>query len=244
MTVIGIDTSCRVGGIAVVRAGRLLGGELFGLEAGHSERLLPALERLLEELELQPDQIDGIAVSFGPGSFTGLRIGLAAAKGLAYAWQLPLVGVSTLKASAWTFKGVDAMICASLDARRESVYRAWYDGRTLEAAGSGPVPPEERVGVDVVAQEAEEARTAGRQVILVGDGAPAVMSAIEARRGRGEAAAAVAMAPFGAEVQRPANVACIGAEELKLGRRDDPFSIVPNYLRRSEAERRWLQRQS
>lgn len=242
MIVIGIDTACRVGGVAVVQAGRLLGGELFGLEAGHSERLLPALERLLDALQLQPDQIDGIAVCLGPGSFTGLRIGLAAAKGLAYAWELPLVGVSTLKASAWTFKGVDAMICASLDARRESVYRAWYDGRTL--AGSGPAPPEERVGVDAVAQEAAEAWAAGRQVILVGDGAPAVMSAIEARRGRGEAAAAVAMAPFGAEVQRPANVACIGAEELKLGRRDDPFSIVPNYLRRSEAERRWLQRQS
>ena len=271
MTVIGIDTAARVGGVAIVRDGRLLGGELFGVDAGHSEHLVPALARVMEAVGLEPGGVAGIAVSRGPGSFTGLRIGMAAAKALAYAWKVPLVGVSTLLATAWTYGGVDAAVCASLDARREGVYRAWYDGLVLygppggdgpgaghgpsaedrpgagDGAGEGDGSGEERVGIDEVAAEIERQLASGRRIVLVGDGSAAVRGAAARRLGRPEAelaALGVATAPLEGEAQRPANTALIGERELAMGRRDDAFALVPNYLRRSEAERRWLQRQS
>src|SRR5690606_18312506 len=139
MAVIGIDTAGRLGGVGVVSAGRLLGATVLGVEEGHSQNLLPALESLMERLDLTPAAVDGIAVAIGPGSFTGLRIGVAVAKALGYAWGVPVKGVSTLLATAWPLAGVPGVICASLDARKEHVFSATYAGERLGELARGAV---------------------------------------------------------------------------------------------------------
>lgn len=237
---IGIDTASRIGGVALVSEGRLLGAQVIGVEAAHSERILPALEALMEAGAVVPEQVEGIAVTVGPGSFTGLRIGLAVAKALAYAWQLPVRGVSTLTATAWSLRGVDGLICAALDARRESVYCAFFDGEVLAARGDpalARIGEEERMPVAEVVRRAREARGVGRNVYLVGDGAEAIALGAPGER-------LFRRPPMDGEAQRPANVAHLGAIELTQGKRDDLFDLVPNYLRLSEAERKWRQRQS
>jgi len=260
---LGIDTATRVGGVALVCDGRFLGSQVLGAEESHSEHVVPAIQRLMQFLAIDSGTLSGIAVSHGPGSFTGLRNGLAVAKSLSYAWNVPLLGVSTLLATAWTYRGVDAVICAALDARRESVYRGLYDGRLLTEArdegDGGDVPQprevegalsaEARVEVLRVVDELAVHVAKGRRVMLVGDGAPAIAAAWRGRvaRGPGDGATlpgdAVWVAPVQGEPERPVNVAHLGELAMRSGSQDDAFALVPHYLRRSEAERRWKQRQ-
>ena len=240
MAVIGIDTASRVGGVALVEEGRLLGAHVLGIEASHSEQVLPALEALMEEGSVPPERVRGIAVTVGPGSFTGLRIGIAVAKALAYAWGVPVRGVSTLAATAWALRGVDGVVCAALDARRESVYCAFFDGPALaerEDVELARLGEERRAPVVEVVERAKAARREGRIVYLVGDGAEVIAL------GAGDSAIFRRM-PMDGEAPRPACVAHLGEIELARGKSDSLFDLVPNYLRLSEAERKWRQRQS
>lgn len=266
MTVIGIDTASRLGGVGIVSGGRLLGAEVLGVEEGHSQNVLPALQGLMKTLGLGPVDVSGIAVAVGPGSYTGLRIGVAVAKGLAYAWGVPVRGVSTLLATAWPLAGVRGVVCASLDARKEHVFCALYAGRRLGepalpgVGGKGEAGPriEEGVPVGSVAHEAvvapeerrsvaealhavEEALSKGDDVYLVGDGAPLLHTRWLETRGESHGPARVVTVPLQGDGLRAAYVAHIGELELGLGVADDLFELSPNYLRRSEAERRWSQ---
>lgn len=268
MTVIGIDTASRLGGVAVVSDGRLLGAHTLGVEEGHSENLLPCLQGLMHSLGLAADDVQGIAVAIGPGSYTGLRIGVAVAKGLGYAWNVPVRGVSTLLALAWALKGADGVICASLDARKGHVFSAMYSGRSLADATGGfseaLLDSEDRRGVEQVAEAIHDRLAQGDDVYLVGDGAPAVREAVERSSGtpapavsavspengpdgqRGERrkpsdGPRVIVVPLWGEAMRAASVAHIGEIEFSRGEKDDLFALSPNYLRRSEAERRWRQ---
>lgn len=243
MAVIGIDTASRVGGVALVEKGRLLGAQVLGIEAIHSERILPALEGLMEAGDISPERVEGIAVTAGPGSFTGLRIGLAVAKALGYAWRVPVRGVSTLAATAWSLRGVDGVLCAALDARRESVYCAFYDGRALadrEDPAFARIGEERRAGIAEIVERARAMRREGRSVYLVGDGAAAIVQSASSSGSE----ALFGCLPMDGEAQRPASVAHLGEIELSQGKSDDLFDLVPNYLRLSEAERKWRQRQS
>ncbi len=247
MRVIGIDTASRVGGVALVEDDRFLGAEVFGVEASHSEHLLPALESLMQRLELTSGSVQGIAVSQGPGSFTGLRIGMAVAKALAYAWGVPLVGVSTLHSTAWAYRGVDAVICATLDARRESVYLGLYDGLRLRSDPLAPealLADEARIEIRDVSERLAHFIDQGRSVILVGDGSCGIYEALLKERGLHGVEERLVWAPLDAEPVRPTHIAHLGATSIRHGLRDDPYSLIPNYLRRSEAERRWRRRQS
>ena len=122
MLVLGIETSSRHGGVAIIGEDRVLCEAVLSVEVTHSERLLPAVDRALDEARITLEGLGGIAVSIGPGSFTGLRIGLSTAKGLAYATGLPLVGVPTLEAMAWTLPAARWQVCPVLDARKQEVY--------------------------------------------------------------------------------------------------------------------------
>src|SRR5512138_896658 len=126
MLVLGIETSTRQGGAALVGDEGLVSEYTLNVEVTHSERLLPAIDRMLHDAGATLATLGGLAVSIGPGSFTGLRIGLSTAKGLAYATGLPVVGVPSLEALAWAVPAARWPVCAVLDARKQEVYAALF----------------------------------------------------------------------------------------------------------------------
>lgn len=126
MKILAFDTATAVASAAVVEDKKLLGVQTLNLNKPHSQKIMPVIEQLLAELELTPADIDLFCVAKGPGSFTGLRIGIAAAKGFSFATGKPLVGVGTLEAlaSCWTVSG--QYVCPVIDARRNQVYNGLY----------------------------------------------------------------------------------------------------------------------
>ncbi len=222
MVVLGIETSSLHGGVALVGAEGLIAEYVLNIEVTYSERLLPAIERVLADAGLTVGDLGGLAVAIGPGSFTGLRIGLSTAKGLAVASGQPLVGVPTLRALAWALPFSPHPICPILDARKGEVYCAlfrWAGGELAQAMEDAALPP-----------EALAARIA-EPTLFVGDGVAAVGPFLA--RALGPRALFVSPPLSGA---RPVAVASLGRERLLRGERDDPAALVPRYLRPSEAE--------
>ena len=126
MIILGIETATQICGVAVTDDANLLGEYRLNLKNVHAERLVGAIKKLLDDLELVPHDLHGIAVSIGPGSFTGLRIGLSVAKGMAYALDLPLISIPTLEALAWQCPCDNGLVYAILRARSNYVYTAKY----------------------------------------------------------------------------------------------------------------------
>ncbi len=126
MRILGIESSSLVASVAIVTDGVLTGEYTMNYKKTHSQTLLPMLDELTRMLELDLETVDGIAVSGGPGSFTGLRIGSATAKGLGLALKKPLIHVPTLDAMAYNLWGTEALICPIMDARRNQVYTGVY----------------------------------------------------------------------------------------------------------------------
>ena len=126
LRILAIETATRTGGVAIVEGNEVRGSLVLNTSKTHSERLLKAVDFLLGECTLKIADMDGIAVSLGPGSFTGVRIGLACAKGLAFASEKPLVGVSTLEALALRSAETKILLCPIIDARRGEIFGAGY----------------------------------------------------------------------------------------------------------------------
>ena len=131
MKVLGIDTATMMGSIGLIDDEGAIAEYSLNIRATHSERLMPAIDRLLKDSGIMPKDIDGFAVSIGPGSFTGLRIGLATVKGFAMGCNKPVAAVSTLEALAFNLAYAEYLICPILDARRNEVYAAMFksDGK-------------------------------------------------------------------------------------------------------------------
>ncbi|MGQ9532201.1 MAG: tRNA (adenosine(37)-N6)-threonylcarbamoyltransferase complex dimerization subunit type 1 TsaB [Desulfotomaculales bacterium] len=213
MHVLGIETSGDVAGVAVAGEQGVIVEYAVRAPRAHSRLLLDLVARAMEAAGLAGRQLAGLAVSAGPGSFTGLRIGFAAAKTLAQVWGLPLAAVPTLEVLAHPLVVAGARTCALIAARRGEVYAALYrPGPDGPACLAGPAAlPVERLP--------EFAARAGEPVILVGDVPPAV----------GENAAVVARAPQAMNYPRPAVVAELGLLRLK-GAAPDPLLVRPLYL--------------
>jgi len=124
--ILAIDTSSTFGSVALVEGGTVIAEQKISRDSTHSERLMPAIEALLKDCNLGVSEIDLFAVGSGPGSFTGLRVGVSTLKGLAWAVSRPVIGVSTLQALAMNIKEQDALICPVLDARKGQVYSALF----------------------------------------------------------------------------------------------------------------------
>lgn len=184
--------------------------------------------------------VDGIAVALGPGSFTGLRIGAVTAKSLAYAWDVPVVGVSTLDALAYQAGSGAEVVCTLMDARHGNVYSAVYD-----VGGKLPVPllaPGLRRAADLFPALTDELSGAGYgegAIVFIGDGVEPYWDDIR----RDVGSRAVQTVPALARLRSGA-VAALGRERLLRGEGDDPMGLAPVYLRKSEAERNWEQRRS
>jgi tRNA threonylcarbamoyladenosine biosynthesis protein TsaB len=217
MRVLALETSTLAGGVALVDGERLVAEYVLDVSVTHSERLMAAVDRVLADAHWAPRDLDGLAVSIGPGSFTGLRIGVSTAKGLAWALDLPIAAVPTLDAMAATVPGTVLPICPVLAARRGEVYASLYrhDGEGL------------RREWEYLALAPEELATRLTEAtLLIGDGAAGVDSP-QARR-----------LPPPHRVPSPACVAVLGRERLRLGDIVGAAELVPLYLRPSQAELR------
>ncbi len=224
-TLLAIDTSsanCAVAFIEGGTCGRILGSlSLVGLT--HSRRLLQSVQRLMDELSLDWKMLDGIAVALGPGSFTGLRIGIATAKGLATAAGLPIVGVSSLRlAVSGVAISPGQKICAVLDARKKEVYAGCYifSGEQLIAEGE-----------KMVLAPAELATQLTDDFLLAGDGAILYRDVFTRIIGK-----KVRFAPLWNNQPNAAVLGFLGAELLLEGKTLDISSFTPCYIRKSDAE--------
>lgn len=225
MFVLGIEAATPVAGVAVVEDGRILAERLVNNRRTHSINLLPMIKAVIEESGITPGQIDGVAVSSGPGSFTGLRIGMTTAKTLALVWQVPVVGVSTLEALALPLVPRDQIICPILNARKNEVYACIYKGapgRPHLLAGPLAVSPEELV------RHLEEWEG---PVTFLGDGVPVFKEQILQLLGK-----RALFAPQSALLPRGASVAELGYLELSRSGGVPPLELAPQYIRLSEAE--------
>ncbi len=230
MLVLGLDTATRGCAAGLVDAGGLVGDILWALPERHSVALAPTVERLLREAGASPADLDGVAVGLGPGSFTGVRIGVSFAKAMAYGLGRPLAGVSTLDALALNAAGAAGLVCAALDARRQNLFAALYQ------PGAGASWPSRLAGpwfVSVTDLLERLAAGAPGPVAFVGDGALRHAGRIERRLGD-----AARVMPEPVAWPRGWAVAALGRTRLEGGRGDDPLTLSPLYLRPSEAERR------
>jgi len=224
MLVLGIESSTTQGGVAIVGEDGVLCEAILNVEVTHSERLLPAVDRALGEARISLEVLGGIAVSIGPGSFTGLRIGLSTAKGLAYATGLPLVGVPTLEAMAWTLPAARWQICPVLDARKQEVYAALFRHETDGLR---------RITEDAALAPEDLCRLIRSPTLFLGDGLATYGALFRERLGD-----KMLLPPLASRGARPACVAELGRHRLLRGERDLPEALVPYYLRASEAELR------
>lgn len=231
MKILALESSAVAASAALCEDEMLLGQTYLHTGLTHSQTLLPMAAGLLEQSGLKPQDLDLIAVAAGPGSFTGLRIGVAAAKGLAWAAELPCAGCSTLEAMAWSLAGFQGEVCAAMDARRHQVYNARF-----QVNGTAPhrLTPDRAIALADLVKELE-----GTSVtqIVVGDGAQLCYDALTA------AGIPAVLAPPNLRMQSAWGVARMGLELARTGQTVSPGELVPIYHRLSQAERERLERE-
>ena len=230
MKILGLDSSGLAASVAVVENDILLAEYTTDYKKTHSQTLLPMLEEIRKMTELDLGAIDAIAVASGPGSFTGLRIGSATAKGLGLALDKPIVEVPTLEGLAWNLWGTDRLVCPLMDARRNQVYAAAYEFlaegenfRLLTVMGQMPI--------DIV-ELIQKLNLLQREVIFLGDGLPVYLAAIKEH-----IKVPFRTAPAGCNRQRAANIAVLGGVYYAQGKTVEAAAHRPEYLRKSQAER-------
>ena len=225
MKILAIDSSGLVASVAVVEDDNMLAEYTINYKKTHSQTLLPMLGEISKMIELDLKSVDAIAVAAGPGSFTGLRIGSATAKGLGLALDKPLISVPTVDALAYNLCGTDKLICPLMDARRSQVYSGIYefigeDLHILEA--QAPVPVEDMV---------KRLNELGREVIFLGDGVPVYREKIEEL-----ITVPHRYAPDHMNKQRAGAVAVLAEKYFREGKTETAAEHQPVYLRMSQAE--------
>lgn len=230
MKIIALESSAITASVAVVEDETLLAQSFQNSGLTHSATLMPMVADLLKNTGLTLDGMDVVAVAAGPGSFTGVRIGVAAAKGLAWPGDKPCAACSTLESMAWQCAHIDGEICAVMDARRNQVYCA----RFLAEAGELKRLTEDRaIGLDGLA---EEVRVSGRAQLLVGDGSLLTQKALEAQ------GLPCVLAPAHLRYQTAWGVARAALRLAREGGLVSAAAMAPSYHRLSQAERERLER--
>jgi tRNA threonylcarbamoyladenosine biosynthesis protein TsaB len=229
MIVLGIDTSTSFGNIGLVEGQNTLCEYSLNRKMSHSERVLKSIDRVLEDSGFSIGEVDGFAVCIGPGSFTGLRIGVSAVKGLAFATGKPVAGVSSLDALAQNVRYSPYLICPLLDARKGEVYTALY--RNIGEEELVKLVPEMAIKpVDLLKGIREKA-------LFLGNGVDPYGSLIRRELGN---MAHIADHPF--NFVHGAVVAQLGRHQLERGQYLDLEGFIPQYLRKSEAELKWQEK--
>jgi tRNA threonylcarbamoyladenosine biosynthesis protein TsaB len=221
MNILGIDSSGLVASVALQSDDKLVGEYTIHNKKTHSQTLLPMIHDMLEMADVSVKELDAIAIASGPGSFTGLRIGAATAKGLGGALSIPLIAVPTLEGLAYNLAGAEALVCPIMDARRQQAYYGIYDV-------SKEVPV-----------EIEKPDAAPIEVIFLGDGVPVFQEKIKQCEGL--------LCRFCADsvrYQRASSVTALGKKYYEQGRQMKAAEFAPMYLRLSQAERERMEKEN
>ena len=230
MLILAFETSAKAGSVALLDDKKLLGESYNNTGLTHSQTLMVMAEDLLKQCGKTVSDVTAVAVAEGPGSFTGVRIGVAAAKGFAWGGQLPCYGVSTLASMAETLGVYEGHVCACMDARRNQVYNAIFlaeDGK-LERFSE-----DRAIALSDLQTELEHI---DGPIFLVGDGAALTYNTLK------DAVPSLILPPEHRMHQRASGVAIVAAKEIAAGASGDANALTPNYLRLSQAERERLER--
>jgi tRNA threonylcarbamoyladenosine biosynthesis protein TsaB len=232
LKVLAVDTSSTVAAVAVIENTKLLGEYVINHKKTHSQKLMPLINELLKSLELSPGEIDIYSASIGPGSFTGLRIGVTSIKAIAYAAQKPVVSVPTLDALAYNIPVTEHIVCPVMDARNNQVYTAIYKNEM-----GNQTKISEYMGLPV-ADLVEILRGKNRTIVFTGD-------AVELHRDflKEQLLDKCEFAPIHLLHQRASSVAALALMSALAGKVESSFDMVPFYLRKSQAEREYERKQ-
>ncbi|MCI5596892.1 MAG: tRNA (adenosine(37)-N6)-threonylcarbamoyltransferase complex dimerization subunit type 1 TsaB [Lachnospiraceae bacterium] len=232
MKLLVLESSGLVASVALMEEEKMIGEYTVNFKKTHSQTLLPMVDELVKNIGIDLKELDGIAISNGPGSFTGLRIGSATAKGLAQALNIPIVPVSTLEALAANLFGTKGIICPMMDARRNQVYTGLYgyEGSRLITYEKPDALP--------VTEILEKINQNGESVIFLGDGVPVYKNQIEEM-----VKVPFRYAPPHLNRQRAGAVGTLAVQYFQEGKMESARDHKPDYLRKSQAERELLEKQ-
>lgn len=232
MKVLAIDSSGLVASVALVTEGDLIVEYTVNYKKTHSQTLMPMLDEIIKMTNTDLKDIDGIAISQGPGSFTGLRIGSSTAKGLGLALGLPLIPVPTVDGLAYNLFEVDKMVCPLMDARRNQVYTGiykWINGEFRV------VLPQQPMDIDEIIIKLNEFK---EEVVFLGDGVKVFEDQLKSK-----VKVPYKFAPAHLSKQRAGAIGALGLEYLKKGAVVDGDDFAPTYMRLSQAERELIKKQ-
>lgn len=226
MKILAIDSSSVVATVALAEDNKIIAEYSVNHKKTHSQTLLPMIEEIMNMAEVKAEELDAIAVSGGPGSFTGLRIGSATAKGIALAINKPIIHIPTMDGLAYNMCGSDRLVCPIMDARRNQVYTGLY-----EFEGNKLVVKKTQDQSDIM-EIIELVNKMGRPVVFLGDGVYVYNDIIDAN-----VKVDYQIAPIHMNMQRAASVAALAAVYYIEGRMTNSMEHKPEYLRKSQAER-------
>ncbi|NLN15570.1 MAG: tRNA (adenosine(37)-N6)-threonylcarbamoyltransferase complex dimerization subunit type 1 TsaB [Tissierellia bacterium] len=224
MKVLGLDTSTMMATCAVINDERLLGEFSLNQDMTHSERLVPMIKEILDNLNMKVEDIDLYGVAIGPGSFTGLRIGAATIKAFAHLFDKPMVGVSSLEALAYNLP-FNEIVVPMIDARRNRVYTGiytWEDRELKELLAPCVLPIDELI---IRLKDFDS-------VVVNGNGTLIYREILEERLGK-----QVSFAPLGLNSCKASSICELARIKYEKGQLDDYFTLAPEYLRESQAQR-------
>lgn len=227
MTILAIDTSNYALGVALLEDKQVIGEYITNLKKNHSVRIMPAIQTLMKDCERVPADLTKIVVAKGPGSYTGVRIGVTIAKTLAWTLNIPLVGISSLEIlAAGTGRYFEGCVSPLFDARRGQVYTALYQFK------NGVLTTVEEDQLIMLADWAAKLTVRSQPILFVGNDLPIHQTKIEELLG-----SKAVFASLTEQNPRPSELALLGRD--KQG--EDVHSFVPNYIRLAEAEAKWLE---
>ncbi|MEG1593810.1 MAG: tRNA (adenosine(37)-N6)-threonylcarbamoyltransferase complex dimerization subunit type 1 TsaB [Oscillibacter sp.] len=230
MKILALETSAKAVSAAVTEGETLICSAYQNTGLTHSRTLMPMVEAMLQNAELSMADIAAIAVAAGPGSFTGIRIGVAAAKGLAFAAEKKVAGISTLEAMAWNVKHMDGLILCAMDARRNQIYNAVFEAKD---GALTRLTPDRAIALS---QLSDELKNSEKRKIIVGDGAELCYTHLL------EKEISCQLAPPHLVMQTAVSVGFAAWKAVQEGRLQSAQELVPAYLRISQAERERTER--
>ena len=232
MLILAFETSAKAASVALTENGKLLGEGYQNTGLTHSQTLMVMGSDVLKQCGKTAAEVEAVAVAEGPGSFTGVRIGVAAAKGFAWGAEIPCYGVSTLEAMAVSLGIFDGYVCPCMDARRSQVYNALF----LAEGGKLTRVAEDRA--IALADLKEELKNCDKPIFLVGDGANLCYNTLS------KEVSNLVLPPEHRIHQRAVGVAIVANWMAEAGRKPSGGELTPNYLRLSQAEREKLEREN